>query len=367
MQLDRFQGRSVLSEKLLRTAGAASEYEDDVAAELGKEAVAAFSYALELFEGLQRSSGEPAICHTADVAIRTADLGLPTRYLVTALLHDCVEDTSSSPEAYVSGLIEIERRFGKELRDNVRLLTNRYSIIVNQAIRSLGNRSVSLRMNVESLHRVAAEVRVLRRTLAASVQDELAHEYHRLAESLTELDLSSGIAIHQVNRRYNLATEIALHVYGLFIDDMVDDFKDRCSGDGPGCYDVVLVVKFMDAVDNLRTSAATEKMKLEKILRKTQMILDKSFHLHAYLHESGIDARTFSLAYEFLKYTLVEQMLERKRALQNLADTRFSPLSDFMVEQITALESKYKIDMSPPQRLTELRGELRSLNATPAT
>lgn len=367
MQLDRFPGRSVLSDKLLRTLGTPSDYAEDVAAELGADAVSAFLYALNLFEGLQRSSGEPAICHTADVAIRAADLGLPSRYLVTALLHDCVEDTSSSPEAYVTGLSEIERRFGTELRDNVRLLTNRYSIIVNQAIRSLGSRSISLRMNTESLTRVAAEVRVLRRVLPARVQDLLGHEYNRLAETLTDLDLSEGLAIHQVNRRYNVTTEIGLHVYSLFIDDMVDDFKHRESADRPGCYDVVMVVKYMDAVDNLRTSAATEKMKLEKILRKTQMILDKSFHLHEYLHTSDIDDRIFSLAYEYLKYTMVEQMLERKRALQNLADTRFSPLSDFMVEQITALEAKYKIEYNPPERLAQIRHDLRALTATPTT
>lgn len=367
MQLDRFPGRSVLSDRLLRACGKPPDYADDVARELGAEAVPAFAYAQGLFEGLQRSSGEPAICHTADVAIRAADLGLPARYLVTALLHDCVEDTSNNPEAYTHGLDEIERRFGRELRDNVRLLTNRYSIIVTQAIRSLGARSVPLRMDADSLMRVAAEVRVQRRALPPRVQDLLGHEYNRLAETLTQLDLSEGLAIHQVNRKYNVATEIGLHVYGLFIDDMVDDFKDRETDASPGCYDVVMVVKYMDAVDNLRTSAATEKMKLEKILRKTQMILDKSFHLHEYLHDSGLDDRTFALAYEFLKYTLVEQMLERKRALQNLADTRFSPLSDFMVEQITALEAKYKIEHNPPERLAQIRQELRSLNVTPAS
>jgi (p)ppGpp synthase/HD superfamily hydrolase len=366
MQLDWFPGRSLLSDKLLRAHGNASDYDEEVKAELGEDALPAFNYALGCFEGLQRSSGEPAICHTADVAIRAADLGLPSRYVITALLHDSVEDTSSNPAAYVSGIREIERRFGKEIRDNVRLLTNRYSILVNHAIKSLGARSVPLKMNPESLTRVAAEVRVIRRGLEAQVQESLAEEYNRLAQTLTDMDLSTGQAICQVNRKYNITTEIALHVYGLFIDDMVDDFKKRDSGQGPGAYDVVLVVKFMDAIDNLRTSAATEKMKLEKILRKTQMVLDKSFHLHEYMYQNNLEDRIFSLAYEYLKYTMVEQMIERKRALQNLADTRFSPLSDFMVEQISGLETKYKIEHNPPERLRELRQELRDLNAAPA-
>lgn len=365
MQLDWFPGRSVLSDKLLRTLGTPSNYEDEVTAELGAEALPAFRYALGCFEGLQRASGEPAICHTADVAIRGADLRLPSVYIVTALLHDCVEDTSSSPNAYAQAIREIERRFGAEIGENVRLLTNRYSIVVNQAIRSLGARAVPLRMNDESLARVAAEVRVLRRALDPNVQDVLSREYDRLAQHLTELDLSTGVAINQVNRKYNITVEIAMHLYGLFIDDMVEDFKARKSAEGAGFYNTVIVVKYMDAIDNLRTSAATEKMKLEKILRKTQIVLDHSFHLHEYLYQNNLHDRVFPLAYEYLKYTMVEQMIERKRALQNLADTRFSPLSEFMVEQITGLETKYKIESNPPERLAELRRELRNLSVQP--
>lgn len=374
MQLDWFPGRSVLSEKLLRNPGSFSDYEEDVKAELGADAIPPFRYALTCFEGLQRASGEPAICHTADVAIRAADLGLPSKYVTTSLLHDCVEDTCASPNACVHALREIDRRFGSEMHDNVALLTNRYSVIVNQAIRSLASRSVPLPMEPESLNRLAAEIRVLRRGLDDGVQEALSKVYQRLAESLTDLDLTTGLEIHRVNRRYNITAEIAMYIYGLFIDDMVDDFKVRYpktpvpgseNGESAGFYDVVLVVKFMDAVDNLRTSAATERLKLEKILRKVQMVLDKSFHLHGYLHQNNLKDRVFSLTYEYLKYTLVEQMIERKQALQNLADTRFSPLSDFMIEQIANLEKKYKIEMSPPERLKGIREELRSLHHNP--
>lgn len=367
MQLDRFPGQSSLSDLLLRSAPP-SEHEDEVVAELGENALAAFRYARAAFEGLQRETGEPAICHTGDVAIRVADLALPSHYVITALLHDCVEDTSDSPSSVVRGLSEIERRFGLPVRDDVRLLTNRYSIIVRHALRSLSSRSVRLGLTEESLAKVSSEIRVLRRTLPPSIQEALSHEYHRLAEILPSLDLTAAQEMARVNRKYNLQNEIVLHVYGLFIDDMVDDFKERNSTeDDRGFYDVVLVVKFMDAIDNLRTSAATEKLKLEKILRKTQMILDKSFHLHEYLYLNGLMDNLFHLTYEMLKYTMVEQMIERKRALQNLADTRFSPLSEFMVDQISRLESKYKIELEPPARLREIRQEIRSLAAaTPA-
>jgi len=330
-------------------------------AELGESALPAFRYALACFEGLLRESGEPAMCHTGDVAIRVADLALPSPFVITALLHDCVEDTCDTPTGVIRGLVEIGRRFGDTVRADVRLLTNRYSIIVRHALRSLATRGVRLGLTDESLAKIAAEIRVLRRTQPPAIQAALAHEYTRLAEVLPTLDLTAAQEMVRVNRRYNLQSEIILHVYGLFIDDMVDDFKHRDSEIGRG-YDTVLVVKFMDAIDNLRTSAATDKLKLEKILRKAEMLLDKSYHLHEFLRSVGVDNRLFPLAYEMLKYTTVEQMFERKSAIQNLADTRFSPLSEFIVDQISRLESKYKIDVSPLDRLRDIRCEIRMLH-----
>lgn len=360
MQIDRFQGHSALSDLLLRNAVPA-DLEVEVIRELGEATLPVFRYAHGCFEGLLRESGEPAICHTGDVAIRVADLALPTSYVMTALLHDCVEDTSDSPAGLIRGLGEIEKRFGAEITADVRLLTNRYATLIRHALKSLANRGVRLTLTEESVQKVAAEVRVLRRAQSPGVQEGLAHEYNRLAEVLPTLDLTEAQEIARVNRKHNLQTEISLQVYALFVDDMVDDFKYRTGPAGTGCHDLVLTVKFMDAIDNLRTSAATDKIKLEKILRKTQMILDKSFHLHDYLHNNQLSNPSFGLAYEMLKYTLIEQMIERKRAIQSLADTRFSPLAEFMVEQISKLEAKYKIDKSPPERLREIRVELRAL------
>ena len=357
-QPDWFQGQSVLSDKLLQVGCRLSEVEEYVETELGADCLEAFRYAFDCMYRVQRSSGEAAICHTADVAVRAKDLGLPGIYIKLALLHDCVEDTSKSPEACVRNLQEIDRVFGHELGANVRLLTNRYALIVDRAVKSLDRGETTLEMTPESVAHVVSEVQRLRRTLRADVQKALEHEYDRLTESLPTMDLAEGLRIFRINRNYKLSTEIALYVYGLFVNDMVDDFKKR----NPGrVYDVPLVVKFLDANDNLRTSAATERMKLEKVLRKTQTILDRSFHLHGYLHELGVEDRVFAVTYEYLKYSLVEQMIERRAALRNLGDTRFTPLSTFIVDQITSLENKYKIELDPPTHIASLREELRSL------
>ncbi len=80
----------------------------------------AFDYATEMHEGQVRSSGEPYITHPVAVAELLAEQHLDDATIVTALLHDTVEDTGST-------LPQLAERFGSEvatLVDGVTKLTN---------------------------------------------------------------------------------------------------------------------------------------------------------------------------------------------------------------------------------------------------
>ncbi len=68
----------------------------------------AYSLALKSHEGQLRQSGETYINHPLSVAMILADMKVDTQSLVTALLHDTLEDTSLTPE-------EIEATFGKKV------------------------------------------------------------------------------------------------------------------------------------------------------------------------------------------------------------------------------------------------------------
>jgi len=63
-------------------------------------------------EGQTRSSGEPYITHVAEVAYLTTKLQLDVPSVVTALLHDTVEDTTVTLE-------QLEKEFGKDVKDLV--------------------------------------------------------------------------------------------------------------------------------------------------------------------------------------------------------------------------------------------------------
>jgi RelA/SpoT family (p)ppGpp synthetase len=80
----------------------------------------AYAYGMQMHDGQMRHSGEPYFSHPVSVAAILTEQQLDDQTLVTALLHDTIEDTKST-------FAEVERRFGKEvaeLVDGVTKLTN---------------------------------------------------------------------------------------------------------------------------------------------------------------------------------------------------------------------------------------------------
>lgn len=80
----------------------------------------AFAYGAEMHDGQMRHSGEPYFTHPVAVAALLTEMKLDDATIVTALLHDTIEDTRSTYG-------EISKRFGKEIAelvDGVTKLTN---------------------------------------------------------------------------------------------------------------------------------------------------------------------------------------------------------------------------------------------------
>jgi len=81
---------------------------------------AAYDYGREMHEGQFRRSGEPYFTHPVAVAAILTEQRLDDATIVTALLHDTIEDTKST-------FSQISDRFGEEvavLVDGVTKLTN---------------------------------------------------------------------------------------------------------------------------------------------------------------------------------------------------------------------------------------------------
>lgn len=87
----------------------------------------AFKFANEAHKGTRRRSGEPYILHPIAVAkIVTYEMGLGSKSVVCALLHDVVEDTDYTIE-------DIENQFGKKVASIIDGLTKISDVFDNQS------------------------------------------------------------------------------------------------------------------------------------------------------------------------------------------------------------------------------------------
>ena len=85
----------------------------------------AFNFAVEAHKDMRRKSGEPYIMHPLEVAyITTKDIGLKATSIISALLHDVVEDTDYTVN-------DIEVMFGKKVANIVDGLTKISGIVVD--------------------------------------------------------------------------------------------------------------------------------------------------------------------------------------------------------------------------------------------
>ena len=65
----------------------------------------AYEYGKKMHEGQTRVSGEPYYTHPTEVACILADMKMDTDTIITAILHDTLEDTDATFE-------DLETRFG---------------------------------------------------------------------------------------------------------------------------------------------------------------------------------------------------------------------------------------------------------------
>jgi GTP pyrophosphokinase len=77
-----------------------------------KPVVSAVDYARKMHDGQMRSSGEPYYTHPVEVATILAGMRMDIGTIVTAILHDTLEDTAATYE-------DLKTKFGKEVADLV--------------------------------------------------------------------------------------------------------------------------------------------------------------------------------------------------------------------------------------------------------
>ncbi len=154
----------------------------------------AYVYAVRMHGSQKRASGDPYFAHPIEVAGILTDYRLDTATIVTALLHDVIEDT-------VAGRADIDRMFGQEVGELVEGVTKLSSLEV----------TADYRRQAENLQKfilaVSRDVRVLLVKLADRLHNMRTLQYlktpakrERIARETLEIyaPLARSIGCHRI-------------------------------------------------------------------------------------------------------------------------------------------------------------------------
>ncbi len=249
-----------------------AKYQPDFDRQVVKEAC---NYAKEMHDGQFRSSGEPYYTHPIEVAIILADMNMDITTIVTAILHDTVEDTDATFE-------DLENKFGKTVAD-----------LVN---------GVSKLTRIESQTVEGKQAENFRKLLLAMSED-IRVLLVKLADRLHNMRTISGIKKPEKRRRISLET---LEIYAplaerIGVHRIKEELEDLC----------------FEQINPEARESITNRL---SYLRKeghdvVKAIIDE---LEGVLKDSGIKAQVTGR--EKTRYSIWKKMQRKKVAFEQLSD-----------------------------------------------
>ncbi len=163
--------------------------------------IKAFEYAKKKHEGQMRSSGEPYYTHPMEVASILADMKMDTDTIITAILHDTIEDTDATYE-------DIEDKFSKDVAELVNGVS-KLTRIESQTIE--GKQAENFR---KLLLAMSEDIRVLLVKLADRLHNM------RTIEGIKKADKRRRIALETLEIYAPLAERIGLHKIKEELEDL---------------------------------------------------------------------------------------------------------------------------------------------------
>lgn len=235
----------------------------------------ALEYAKEMHEGQTRSSGEPYYTHPLEVARILSDMKMDAGTIVTAILHDTLEDTPATYE-------DLEQKFGREVAD-----------LVN---------GVSKLTRIESQTLEGKQAENFRKLLLAMSED-IRVLLVKLADRLHNMRTIDGIKKPEKRRRIALET---LEIYAplaerIGVHQIKAELEDLCFA--------VLTPEARDSISKRLSFLRKEGGDL------VDKIIDELKKLYA---EHGIDADV--VGREKSRYSIWKKMQRKNVAFEQLSD-----------------------------------------------
>ena len=237
--------------------------------------VDAFDFAKEKHEGQTRSSGEPYYTHPVEVASILASMKMDIGTIITAILHDTLEDTSATYE-------ELSDLFGKDIAD-----------LVN---------GVSKLTRIESQTVEGKQAENFRKLLLAMSED-IRVLIVKLADRLHNMRTLDGINKPEKRRRIALET---LEIYAplaerIGVHKIKEELEDRA---------------FAEIQPEARESIAN---RLSFLRKEGTTVVDTILEeLRANMEEAGIEADITGR--EKTRYSIWKKMQRKNVAFEQLSD-----------------------------------------------
>jgi len=235
----------------------------------------AVAFAKKMHEGQTRSSGEPYYTHPVEVACILADMKMDVDTLVTAVLHDTLEDTPATYE-------ELAKEFSPDVADMVN--------------------GVSKLTRIESQTREGKQAENFRKLLLAMSED-IRVLLVKLADRLHNMRTIDGIEREDKRRRIALET---LEIYAPLAERVgVHQIKEQLE-------DMCFTQLNSEARDSISKRLAFLRKEGSGLVEK---IIEE---LKALYKTSGIDAEIFGR--EKTRYSIWKKMQRKNVAFEQLSD-----------------------------------------------
>lgn len=235
----------------------------------------AYEYAKKMHEGQTRSSGEPYYTHPMEVAGLLANMKMDTATIVTAILHDTLEDTKATFD-------EVKAAFGEEVATLVNGVS-KLSRIEGQTVE--GKQAENFRKLVLAM---SEDIRVLLVKLADRLHNM------RTLDHIQKIEKRQRIARETIEIYVPLAERIGLH-------NLKEELEDLC---------------FMQLNPEAREGISNRLSFLRQ--EGTQVVHEIITELKALMKESGIDADVAGR--EKTKYSIWRKMQRKNVSFEQLSD-----------------------------------------------
>ena len=295
--------------------------------------------AYDAVKGQTRKCGNAAIAHMVECGERAKNLGFGPVIISTLSIHDVIEASAKHCMDVPKIEESIKQKFGEEIAKNVSVMSNYYSLITECLQGDLYQVGYGDSLKDSLLN------------LINTYKDRL----HKISDSRFDKSrfdkyfdrLFSLIQNEEVNLNvHTIFDELKSKTYGNYIVDLFKDASDRLK-DGEKDYDVAIIAKGIDNIDNLRTMSGGKRSAIDKTLNKVDLYLKYAEGFMDIPDQKGKENEKLLTVYEGLKDQVIEQLLARKHGLEHRNDPRYITLKEYIGEKIMEFSSKYSIDISP--------------------